>query len=196
MIIPAAFCGVVGFRPTTGRYPADGLVNLSWTRDTIGIHARTVADVQLVDHVICRQRAEPAPPLDGMVLAVARARFDDVDPAVAEAAELGLAALRARGVRFLDVEIADDLAIGAGPGLSMVLYEAARLLLTRAAAAPAGQRLRSFGDLVPEVASPDVRLLMEHMAAQPVSAEAYEAARLARLSLRRAYEECFRQPGR
>ncbi len=41
--LPASFCGVVGFRPSVGRYPADGLVKLSWTRDTVGLHTRSVA---------------------------------------------------------------------------------------------------------------------------------------------------------
>jgi mandelamide amidase len=41
--LPASFCGVVGFRPTTGRYPADGVVRLSSSRDTIGLHTRTAA---------------------------------------------------------------------------------------------------------------------------------------------------------
>lgn len=34
--IPAALCGIVGFRPTIGRYPGDGVQNLSKTRDTVG----------------------------------------------------------------------------------------------------------------------------------------------------------------
>lgn len=63
--IPAAFCGVVGFRPTTGRYPGDGLVKLSHSRDTVGIHAHTVADVALVDAIIAHRSAGPfASPVD------------------------------------------------------------------------------------------------------------------------------------
>ena len=49
--IPAACCGIAGFRPTTGRYPSDGLVLLSPTRDTIGVLGRTVDDVRAVDAV-------------------------------------------------------------------------------------------------------------------------------------------------
>ncbi len=51
--IPAAFCGIVGFRPSTGRYPAGGVLTLSSTRDTIGVMSATVADAALVDAVIC-----------------------------------------------------------------------------------------------------------------------------------------------
>lgn len=73
--IPAAFCGVVGFRPTTGRYPGDGLVNLSWSRDSVGIHARSVRDVRVVDRVICRDGDTPARPVDQLVIGVLRRRF-------------------------------------------------------------------------------------------------------------------------
>lgn len=39
--IPAAWCGVLGFRPSTGRWPSGGVVPLSHTRDTVGVIART-----------------------------------------------------------------------------------------------------------------------------------------------------------
>ncbi|WP_134738092.1 amidase family protein [Nocardioides sp. 503] len=191
VVIPAAFCGVVGFRPTTGRYPGDGLVNLSWTRDTVGLHAGSVADVRLVDRVISRQPSAAEPRLAGVRLGVLRSRLEDVEPAVAEATAAALKALASQGVELVDVEIADDQAIGGGPGLGMVLYEAARLLLARATTVPGGSRFATFGDLVPELTSPDVRGLAQHMADQPVPAEAYEDARRARLRLRRTYAEAF-----
>lgn len=46
--IPAAFCGIVGFRPTTGVYPVDGIVPVSQTKDTPGLLTRTVEDCQFV----------------------------------------------------------------------------------------------------------------------------------------------------
>jgi len=53
--IPAALCGVVGFRPTTGRYAGDGIVPISHTRDTAGVIANTVEDVALLDGVLSKQ---------------------------------------------------------------------------------------------------------------------------------------------
>jgi aspartyl-tRNA(Asn)/glutamyl-tRNA(Gln) amidotransferase subunit A len=46
--IPAAFCGVVGWKPTRGVVSLDGVVPLSPTLDHGGVLARTVADVALV----------------------------------------------------------------------------------------------------------------------------------------------------
>jgi len=186
---------VVGFRPTTGRYPADGLVNLSWTRDSVGIHARSVADARLVDEVIVRGPQAPERGLAQTVVGVLRRRFDDLDPEVAGIADQFLAALTDAGVRLVDVEVPDDYEIGAGPGLGLVLYEAERLLLERANGVPGGEAYRSFADLVEKIASPDVRGLAGMMAGDPLPAAAYEQARQARWALRRSYAEMYEAAG-
>ena len=193
--IPASFCGVVGFRPTPGRYPADGLVNLSWTRDTVGIHARTVADVRLVDGVIVRDRTAPVRALGQTVVGVLRRRFDDLDPEVNGVAERCLAALSDAGARLVDVDVRDDYEIGSGPGLGLVLYEAERLLLARAQGVSGGAAYRSFSDLVDRIASPDVRGLATMMAGEPVPAPGYEQARQARWALRRSYAQMYDDSG-
>ena len=48
VIRPAAFCGVVGFKPTHGLISRSGALLLSRTLDHVGVFARTVADVALV----------------------------------------------------------------------------------------------------------------------------------------------------
>jgi indoleacetamide hydrolase len=50
--VPSALCGVAGFRPTTGRYPAEGIVPLAPTFDTPGPMARSVADLVLLDAIM------------------------------------------------------------------------------------------------------------------------------------------------
>jgi len=47
--VPASFSGVVGFRPTTGRWAGTGVAPISNTFDTPGPMARSVADVVLLD---------------------------------------------------------------------------------------------------------------------------------------------------
>ena len=191
--VPASFCGVVGLRPSTGRYPGDGVVNLSWSRDTVGVLARSAADVRLVDRVITRSAPVAAPKLRDVVLGVPRRRFEDLDPDVARVAEQTLAALTRAGVRLVDVAIADDLEIGAGPGLELVLYEAERTLTERARAADPS--ITSFADLVERIASPDVKGLAGMIAGSPFPATAYEVARAARARLRRSYAEVFETSG-
>ncbi len=193
--IPAAFCGVVGFRPTTGRYPGDGVVNLSWTRDSIGIHGRTVQDVRAVDRVIVRDADAAGPPLDRLVLGVPRSRYDDLDEDVALACRQALDSLAASGVHLVDVQVPDDLETGNGPGLGMVLFEAERTLRWRASALEGGERFRTFADIVGQVSSPDVRRLVAMIVGQPFTPESYEQARRSRLVLRRSYADMFRTTG-
>lgn len=55
--IPAAFCGVVGFKPTFGAIPLDGALPLSWTCDHAGPLTRTVADARLLYEVLSARSA-------------------------------------------------------------------------------------------------------------------------------------------
>ncbi|TKC87666.1 amidase [Trinickia terrae] len=59
--IPAAFCGLVGFKPTARRVPLDGIVPLSTSFDSIGPIARSVDCCVLVDSAVSGQSLETAP---------------------------------------------------------------------------------------------------------------------------------------
>jgi aspartyl-tRNA(Asn)/glutamyl-tRNA(Gln) amidotransferase subunit A len=50
--VPAALCGIVGFKPTASRVPQGGSVPFSTTLDSVGALARNVADVALLDAVL------------------------------------------------------------------------------------------------------------------------------------------------
>jgi len=53
VIRPAAFCGVIGFKPTLGRIPTAGLVYFSRTLDQIGFFTQDVAGAALAASVLC-----------------------------------------------------------------------------------------------------------------------------------------------
>ncbi|WP_353940133.1 amidase family protein [Streptomyces sp. HUAS MG91] len=98
--IPAALCGIVGFRPTQGRYPADGVVRVSKTRDTVGVLARDVQDVRVLDRVLAGMPPVPRidPPLAGPPHAVLPAPlWEDLDPEVDEVCHAACDRLRADG---------------------------------------------------------------------------------------------------
>ena len=63
--IPASLTGVVGFRPSSGRYDSSAITPVSHTRDTVGVIARNVDDVILIDAVIALDN-----PLSGIPLAL------------------------------------------------------------------------------------------------------------------------------
>lgn len=191
--VPASFCGVVGFRPTTGRYPGDGVVNLSSSRDTIGVHAARVGDVRAVDRVITGEVDASAPAR--LTLGVPRSRYQDLAREIEPVVRAALDRLASAGVTLVDLDIPDDLEIGGGAGLELVFYEAERLVLARAAAMAGRGPDFGFADMVELIASPDVRAIAEFIAATPLPADAYERARRARWALRRAYVEAFAATG-
>ena len=53
VIRPAAFCGVVGFKPTRGRIPTDGVIPLSRSVDHVGFFTQDTAGLPLVAAVLC-----------------------------------------------------------------------------------------------------------------------------------------------
>ena len=101
--VPAAFCGVVGFKPTAGRVDRAGVVALAPTLDSVGPLATTVADAVALDALL-RGAAPPeigAPPRDGamppLLLVPEGDVVDDVEPAVADAFAEAIAALADAG---------------------------------------------------------------------------------------------------
>ncbi|HXF65487.1 MAG TPA: amidase, partial [Burkholderiales bacterium] len=59
VIRPAAFCGVVGFKPSHGALPTAGMLAFAPSLDTVGVLARTVADAALIA-AVCAAAAPPA----------------------------------------------------------------------------------------------------------------------------------------
>ena len=105
--IPAALCGVVGFRPSSRRYPKGGAIGLSPTRDVLGPMARTVAEIEYLDRVLCGRRdvIKPAS-LSGLRIGIPRAPFfSDIDAETARAMDLALSALADAGCELVDVDL-------------------------------------------------------------------------------------------
>jgi Asp-tRNA(Asn)/Glu-tRNA(Gln) amidotransferase A subunit family amidase len=106
---PAALCGCVGFRPTTGRYDRVGLVPGDIRRDTMGWLARSCADIELLD-AFSGAAAAPAAPvtLKGLRLGAPRAYFyEALDPTLEPVIQAALGRLQEAGVEIVDFEIPD-----------------------------------------------------------------------------------------
>ena len=109
---PAAFCGVVGLKPTFGLVSVDGVQPLAESFDHVGPMTRTAADASLMLAVMTGEarapRADEAP-LAGRV-GVARAHFcDGLDPEVGAALERALAVLTDLGLRTRDAALPADV---------------------------------------------------------------------------------------
>jgi aspartyl-tRNA(Asn)/glutamyl-tRNA(Gln) amidotransferase subunit A len=105
--IPAAFCGLVGFKPTQRRITRAGAFPLSSSLDSIGPIANSVACCRTLDAILADRPARPAPPigLEGLRLGVPRDYLvEDLEAPVAAAFEAALARLSAAGVRIVTID--------------------------------------------------------------------------------------------
>lgn len=105
--IPAALCGLVGFKPTQRRVPLTGAVELSRSLDSVGPIAHSVADCLTLDAVLADDPLDVAArPLSGMRLAAATTLvLDDLEPAVATAYERALRILADAGASVEEVPL-------------------------------------------------------------------------------------------
>jgi aspartyl-tRNA(Asn)/glutamyl-tRNA(Gln) amidotransferase subunit A len=104
--IPAALCGLTGFKPTATRIAKDGTFPLSTTLDSIGPIAPSVACCALVDSILAGDAplVPPALPLKGLRLGVVQDYvLDGLDSGVAEAFGKALARLSQAGASVTDV---------------------------------------------------------------------------------------------
>jgi aspartyl-tRNA(Asn)/glutamyl-tRNA(Gln) amidotransferase subunit A len=108
--IPSALNGLVGFKPTARRVPLDGVLPLSFTLDSAGPIARTVADCALLDQILAADaEGVPAPVrLRGLRFAVPKTVFqNDLSPAVAAAFTVALGRLSAVGATVVELPMAE-----------------------------------------------------------------------------------------
>lgn len=105
--VPAALCGTVGFRPSTGRYPNDGTAPTTAVFDQLGPHARSVDDLLLFDAVVTGSGPVAATPsLRGIRLGIIRPYFwKPLDPEVERIAERALDGLRRAGAKLIEGEL-------------------------------------------------------------------------------------------
>jgi aspartyl-tRNA(Asn)/glutamyl-tRNA(Gln) amidotransferase subunit A len=122
--IPAALCGVVGFKPTQLRITREGAVPLSTTLDSIGPLANSVACCALTDAVLAGEAPvlPPEIPVDAVRLGVPRMLvLDDLDAPTAGAFERACTLLARAGARLVDLplgEFSEYMAINAKGGFA------------------------------------------------------------------------------
>lgn len=121
--IPAALCGLVGFKSTARLVPTTGVLPLSTTLDTVCAITRSVRDAVSVHEILAdRTVSLPGVPLSGRRLAVARSlMLDALEPEVARAFERSVQALSRAGARIVELpltELHELASINATGGLS------------------------------------------------------------------------------
>jgi aspartyl-tRNA(Asn)/glutamyl-tRNA(Gln) amidotransferase subunit A len=113
--IPAAYNGIVGFKPTQRRVPLDGGVPLSFTLDSFGPLARTVDCCAVLDAVLADEPVRPLQPrpIKGMRLAVpTTVALDELGDSVARTFERALEVLSRQGALIERIPVPEFLDVG------------------------------------------------------------------------------------
>jgi aspartyl-tRNA(Asn)/glutamyl-tRNA(Gln) amidotransferase subunit A len=105
--IPAAFCGIVGYKPTARRVPITGVLPLAPSLDSVGPLAPSVSCCAIIDAVLAGEApASVSCSLDGLRLAVpTTVVLDGMDSTVASAFERTLTALSRVGARISHIAV-------------------------------------------------------------------------------------------
>jgi len=189
--IPAALNGIVGFRPTAGRYPQQGLIRISSTRDTVGPMAASVAGIGLLDSILAGESREIIPvDLEGLRIGVPRGHFyAGLDAGVEKKIGRVLDALRETGVQLIDVELPGLQNLNEKVGFPVALFETGKLLEEFLVA---HRPETPVADLVDVIASPDVKNIVQSAVNGDIPEEAYRlAVEEYRPRLRQLYRDTF-----
>jgi Asp-tRNA(Asn)/Glu-tRNA(Gln) amidotransferase A subunit family amidase len=130
-IRPAAYCGIVGYKPSFGTINCAGLKHLAESLDTIGVMARTVEDCALLVHAISARplpdfaQALPSAPRVGVCRTT---RWHEASPATQAMLEEVAATLAKHGASVCDVALPDDFDRLYDEQVLIMNYEAARAL--------------------------------------------------------------------
>jgi aspartyl-tRNA(Asn)/glutamyl-tRNA(Gln) amidotransferase subunit A len=158
---PAAFCGIVGLKPTFGLVSKVGVVPLAWSLDTVGPMARTIDDCSLLLSGMdaydpsdrsslppaARPAPRPTPALSGLRIAVASELMTPIQSDVRVSVEGVLSRLRQAGAHVAEVSIGDPDEIVA---LTFIIL-----------ASEAAAYHRKWMESCPELYTPDVLRYLE-----------------------------------
>ena len=174
--IPAAYCGIVGMKPSFGLVPLDGVFPLSHSLDHAGPLARTVADAALLLAVISGKPMAATPALPRRI-GVLTCHFSTtpIGQAVTEHVLTRLETLRAAGITLQEIDL---------PGLACANAALVDILLPEAALIHEALLARN-----PSGYAPGTRAQIE--AGFKTTAAAYLRAKAFQQALRAEVERAF-----
>lgn len=149
--IPSALCGCVGFKPSYGLLPRDGVTTLAWSLDHVGTHAASVADAAAATFAMAGLELRSGGPAERGPLKLLRPAnffFDVIESSAGDAVEAALSRLAAAGDVRIERAAIPDVELAAAAQFATIAPEAFEAHRHRLETAP--------GDL-----SEDVRVRLE-----------------------------------
>jgi indoleacetamide hydrolase len=186
--VPASMCGVVGLRPTFGRYPGAGIMSLSLNKfDQVGPLARSVADLALFDSVV----TDDSTPLASSALEDVRIGISSeyllsgLDPEVERVTSAVLRRLQDAGVTLVDAPLPQTITQALAVVTTIIGYENIDSISGFLREYATGV---TFEELIAR-SGPIIQGMYKDVL--PPSREAYEEALQQRAQLRQAIREHF-----
>ena len=195
--IPSALCGIFGFRPTVGRYPGEGVIPISKTRDTVGPMARNIKDIAFLDALMAGKSAPDVTLLDlkSIKIGMPRTRFwENLETEVEGLGRDLLKSLEEEGVTIVDADFPDIWELNDNTGFPVALFEVMRELPLYLERAGYGFSLE---ELIDGIGSPDVKgLITSQQGDEAMPEAAYTAAmEQHRPKMQKMYADYFAEHG-
>lgn len=126
-IAPAAFCGVVGFKPSYGKVSLEGVRPLSVTQDTVGLMAKSMSDIHRLSSVLLDDYSTVSPPSKIRVAWYPSPYAKQADKDAIIALKQARERLSAAGVEIASIELPEGEFLALGLSNRHILaYDAAR----------------------------------------------------------------------
>lgn len=198
--VPASLCGVVGFKPTTGRWSRNGVAPISHTLDTTGVLARNVEDCALVDQIVTKAEVTAASDrsdLKGVRFAYApRQYLALVEPDIEAHFNDTVRRLREAGAEIVEIDLGENFSSLAETSTWNIFFhetmEAVSDFLHR-------NNVPATFDEIHSGLRPDLKEAWAHVVLPGgpgfVSTDAYQAALSDRAEIQRRFREAFSRSG-
>ncbi len=190
--VPAALCGVVGFRPSSAGavYPMKGVLPLASDLDTVGLIARTVSDVALLHTTITGVPTHAVREPSTLRIGIPRGPYwQDLDPEVLRVAERALSGLQSAGAVIVDVDVSGYYALATEIQATLLMAGLKESLRMYPKLIGAGF---SVQDVIDAICSQDAKALFERANRMRLAAiQIHEARSSSRRRIGALYREMF-----
>ena len=125
--IPAALCGCVGYRPTTGRYSTDGFIPVSPSIDSPGLMTQSVADLFILDHILTQTDAKNSVAIENLRLGIPQTPFyKGLDAQLEKCVHTQLDFIKQCGATLIDIDLTESATLNPHVGFPIAFYEMLR----------------------------------------------------------------------